>query len=604
MKRFASIDFLRGTAIVIMILLHTLSWFLDFGAILADPNRMALINLVALVVFEYLGGLAGFFLLVSAIGNMISMYKRLQAGKSVDDLVLRQVVGGIILIVFAYLVEGTIGYLGAFGDLMLNLNHPASPDYLRDIFSRSFHFETIHTIAWCVLINGIVQGILSRNGAWKNVKKQIIAYAVMAVIVVAITQPVWMLAQMYGGTNGFPWNMATGAEIQRPYLLDPNTTFLDVLKGVFLTALAGPMEPLTPYLSISFVGSIIGIIMAQPREKIPRSFPRKMMYVGMAMFVVGTIGVILFMITIIQGPYGLDRAIQMYEWFSYHRHWYNNPGNPLSADPLRTTYPETFTFPLAWLWQFLSLNGTAILITMFVIRMVEFRGYGAGFAKKTTFVRRFGFIAFTNYNNQWYLWIIRYVAGMIIIATGLQALAWPSYSGDNTNPYQGMTWGVGLLLVVIIFSAYHGIMLLWERVKYTGTLEWAIGTIAGNLIPSRKSEAGEVQRKRWYQKGQLDVQGGFYNAEWLNVIEEKEIPHASLADSKLAHKLAWACLVSLLFMPACLVTWRLALSAEKTEGKNKYNRRAKIVSIIGICIVLGVLIPLFFLTASDLGFSF
>jgi uncharacterized membrane protein len=147
MKRFSSIDFLRGTAIFIMIALHTISWFLNIDSLLNNINDVPLANVLGLVVLEFLGGLAGFFLLVSAIGNMISMYKRLQSGRSADDLLRNQVITGILLIIFAYLVEGTIGYLGALGDVFHNLNNPAGPNYLSTMFSRWAHFETIHTIA-------------------------------------------------------------------------------------------------------------------------------------------------------------------------------------------------------------------------------------------------------------------------------------------------------------------------------------------------------------------------------------------------------------------------------------------------------------------------
>src|SRR5271157_5983158 len=147
-----------------MLFLHQISWFLNSGALLADINNAPLINLLALLVLEFMGGLAGFFLLVSAIGNMISMYKRLQAGRSVNDLLLNQVVTGILLVIFAYLVEGDIGYLGALGDFFRSMNQIplvlSNPVYAQaywlnlvdTMFSRWAHFETIHTIAWCILI--------------------------------------------------------------------------------------------------------------------------------------------------------------------------------------------------------------------------------------------------------------------------------------------------------------------------------------------------------------------------------------------------------------------------------------------------------------------
>ena len=88
MRRFASIDFLRGIAIVLMIFLHVITHVLNISGFLAQINDIRIINLVAFIILPFLGGLAGFFLMVSAIGNMISMYRHLQAGRSVKDLVI------------------------------------------------------------------------------------------------------------------------------------------------------------------------------------------------------------------------------------------------------------------------------------------------------------------------------------------------------------------------------------------------------------------------------------------------------------------------------------------------------------------------------------
>jgi len=112
MKRYVSLDFLRGLAIFTMIFLHMLNDILNIDALINNVNNIPLINIVALVVFPYLGGLAGFFLMISAIGNMVSMQKRLQRGNPVKELVIRQVVGGTILLIFAMLTESTIGFLG------------------------------------------------------------------------------------------------------------------------------------------------------------------------------------------------------------------------------------------------------------------------------------------------------------------------------------------------------------------------------------------------------------------------------------------------------------------------------------------------------------
>jgi heme/copper-type cytochrome/quinol oxidase subunit 2 len=94
-----------------------------------------------------------------------------------------------------------------------------------------------------------------------------------------------------------------------------------------------------------------------------------------------------------------------------------------------------------------------------------------------------------------------------------------------------------------------------------------------------------------------------HDAEWVNIVDEKDVPYERLVDSKLALKIAAGSIVSLIFMPAAFASWRLAVSAEKTEGKNKYNQVAKILSIVGMCLVIGVMVALSFITLNILGLS-
>jgi len=64
----------------------------------------------------FLGAWAGFFLLVSAFGNMISMQNSLKKGKSVSELIRKQVVKGCLLLIFAVLTESLLGYNGYLGN--------------------------------------------------------------------------------------------------------------------------------------------------------------------------------------------------------------------------------------------------------------------------------------------------------------------------------------------------------------------------------------------------------------------------------------------------------------------------------------------------------
>ena len=91
-KRFASLDFLRGLAIFMMIGLHVVNGILNTDAMLKNMSGNSFLSLSSLIVLPFLGGLAGFFLLISAASNMISMYRRLEKGQSTNTLIVQQVV--------------------------------------------------------------------------------------------------------------------------------------------------------------------------------------------------------------------------------------------------------------------------------------------------------------------------------------------------------------------------------------------------------------------------------------------------------------------------------------------------------------------------------
>ena len=124
MKRFASLDFLRGLALFLMIFLHTLADVLDIDGMMPKINDIPLMNVVALVVVPFLGGLAGMFLLVSSISNMVTMNKHLEKGMSVGILALRQFLGGLLLWLFAMLSEAVLNNYSAMGAIFRNLDDP------------------------------------------------------------------------------------------------------------------------------------------------------------------------------------------------------------------------------------------------------------------------------------------------------------------------------------------------------------------------------------------------------------------------------------------------------------------------------------------------
>ncbi|NHJ39568.1 MAG: DUF1624 domain-containing protein [Asgard group archaeon] len=589
-KRFATLDFGRGIAIFLMVAMHIISYALNIQEKLDNINNLKVINLVALVLLPFYGGLAGFFLIVSAASNMVSMYKDLDHGNSIRNIVLKQVIGGLLLLVFAMLCEGLIGYHGAFGNFFKYLDDPAryfqynplsNYEHFGEIVDYNWqvllwrwnHFETIHTIAWCLILNGCVQGLLSLKKNWQNRRRMIISYAVLAFIIVALTQPVWMLVNRI--VPGYPFELipSTGNMSYVPVLGEDS--WWRIVSAPFLSVLAAPMEPIFPYLAVSFIGSIIGIAITKPREKINKNFPKNMFLVGLGMFIPGFAGVIIIIINVL-GSLGFDEAAGLYQYLPYHRHWTSDFKNYLPI--------------FSWLPQFLCLTGFSVMLIMLLFRLIEYRGKSKAFSDKTKFIRRFGTVAFSNYNNQWIYYIIFFLTSLAI----------------NRDAYVKLYWAGTFLTIFITLIIYHLLLLGWEKIKYIGSLEWLIRTFTNNVIPLRRKRFDPSVK--WWQRGQIDVERMFNNPEWINLndIEDSnkainEKMPAEQRDSKFALILSIVGLVTIIFNAASIIGLFVSLNARKTEGINKRNKAALVMSIIGCVLFAGFYIFCFSVKIGTLG---
>lgn len=554
-KRYISLDFARGIAIFIMLFLHIVQRTLDIEGLMADEviATKAIINLVALILIPFFGGLAGFFLIISAASNMVSMYKHLRNGKSVKSLVIKQIIGGLLLLVFAMLCEGLIGYQGLVGAFFRSLDNPAATNWEVLLWRWNF-FETIHTIAWCLIINGIVQGLLSLKGNWQNTKRLIISYVILAVVVVGLTQPIWMLVGLI--VPGYPFGTYAGNEhvIFMPWI--GTESFWQIFRTPFLGVLASPMEPLFPYLAVSFIGSIIGIVLSKPKEEISKKFPRNTFLVGIGMFVAGLIG-IFFVILQVMSTQGIDGVLEIYMDFPNHRAW----------------SPNKFAFiPMfAWLGQFLAVTGFSLILVILLFRLIEFRGKSEAFANRTKIIRRFGTVAFTNYNNQWIFFFVFFLTSLLFTGTA----------------YQKFGWGGTFTTIIVTYSIYSLILFGWEKINYIGSLEWIIRSITNNVVPTRRQSFDPSVK--WWQRGQVDVKNTFYNASWINLVEISGEPK-EIEESRLALRLSLIGFCSILFIVLNIISLFITINARKVDGKNRHNTAALIISILGITVIVAFIV--------------
>ena len=123
-QRLATLYFARGLSIFLMVILHFITDCLNSKELIDNMSDIPLLNALLFVILPFLGGLAGFFLLVSSTSNMVSMMKHLKGGKSVRSLVIKQLFAGVVLLIFGMVCESLTGYHGTFGKFFLNLDNP------------------------------------------------------------------------------------------------------------------------------------------------------------------------------------------------------------------------------------------------------------------------------------------------------------------------------------------------------------------------------------------------------------------------------------------------------------------------------------------------
>ena len=131
-------------------------------------------------------------------------------------------------------------------------------------------------------------------------------------------------------------------------------------------------------------------------------------------------------------------------------------------------------------------------------------------------------------------------------------------------------------------------------------MEWFIRTITNNLIPVRRARFGPDVK--WWQKGKVDAETQFYNAEWIDIVDQPEIEtdtkdkvvetRTELRDSKLSLTLSLVGLFSIFFFVTSIFGLLIAINSRKREGKNKYNKAGLIISIIAIVVIVGVFVAL------------
>ncbi|MHA1822101.1 MAG: hypothetical protein ACTSU2_03100 [Promethearchaeota archaeon] len=575
MKRYVTIDFMRGLAIFGVVFVHIFSDLFDENSIMNNLNNIPLSFILILILILYLGCWGGMFVMISATGNMFSMYRNLERGKTPLQVAVRQIVMGLILLFFSILVEGTFQRYAFFGTLVPVWG---PPDPTRIVW-HSYSMTPVHCLSVAMIINGIVQGFLSRNQGYKKIKRNLWIYLILTILVIIFTQPIWNFAHslIEGYPNGhYPSSLGLPGDykVQMPLMGAP---FYEYIGKFLLLIVAGGNTPIFPFLAASFVGNIIGLVLIDKSEQ--NHICLKGMLSGLIFIVVGVLVGLAF-------GAGLNEILPIDNSYS------NITGISGGINYL-------------WLPWFSLETGGQIIVIFLLIRLIEFRDKGANFAKHTKFIRRFGIPAFTTYafHRFWALVPVTIISWI----TGI------NYTLDDKS----LSFGFTMLNLLFVFIFIHYLLKLWEKAGYYGSLEWAMGVLAGLLMPSmpkaksilavteEPAEDNINKRKKpkvkWWSLGKIDADKVFYSAEWINKQNKFTMPSKELKnESKLALKLS---VLGIFIFPFAVLSLIIGKNACELEGNNKYCRSSIILSIIDLVIGLILTIILSLITLSSLGIS-
>ncbi len=571
MKRFVTLDILRGASILCMLFLHLVTDLYDMSWIgEAAMDSHPLFDVILLIVAVFFGSWAGLFLMVSATSNTVSMQGNLEKGSTVKSVVVKQVVGGLILLLFAFLAEGTLQYYALFRAARDFFEVGTPIDFTMMIW-RGFMMETIQTIAWCMIINGVVHGLLCINKGHLKAKRNLIIYGILVIVVVIATQPIWDFCKVVAASNG--WGIYPYGEVGDRFVDSPsvNAGFLEYVIKFFLLPLGGRPEPVFPFLAVSFLGSMIGI--AITRKDVSRDWPRWGNLIGVFIMVAG---VVVFVVGGLVGTWDLEGDLMTVLL----------PISPMNFSMFTDIFGG---FSYGWLPWILIITGGQVSMMCICFRLIEHRGNSKVIAEKTKFIRKFGQIPFTFYtfHRTFAMVPLALISLITIPLTGHNVMI----DAKDINGWLTL----GLIAICLLFM--YGIALLWEKVDYIGSLEWMIGTIGAYLLGTpKKSE----KRVPWYRWGARDQQAMFYKADWVTLFEKGDNGGIEFRDSKLAMKMA---IGGYFFPVGTLIGFSMYKTALKTEGENKYAKAARVNSIIAAIVNITLITVLYIIPWGILGIS-
>ncbi|MHA1303529.1 MAG: hypothetical protein ACTSQE_11055 [Candidatus Heimdallarchaeaceae archaeon] len=282
---------------------------------------------------------------------------------------------------------------------------------------------TIQMIAYGLIISAIINFFLLKNEGYKRYKRNIVVYGILSLIILVLTNFVhqWVDSMNWAIPESFPSYVDA---LNKPYWPNEHVQAYNAsFKTYILVLLAGDLEPFFPCLATAFIGSIIGLSLAQPQP------PRRLPLIGICFGIVSIlVGIILLLLKF--------------------------PFSIFNERPAITTY--------------LIQLGGQVSVIMIMIKAVEYRGRANIFANRkfVRYIRKWSMVSLSIFFLEIFdilpKWFLNWTVGNKI---GINFL-------KNSLGYGQLTFAALVGLYSMIW--YDVLIRLWAKVNFTGSFEWLI----------------------------------------------------------------------------------------------------------------------------------
>ncbi len=408
MKRFISFDFIKGVAIIGVLGFHLLNVLYDYEAALKSNPPIPYYLIV--IFFYYVGQFFGLFIILSGIGNVLSMKSQWDSisERTPENLLIEgnkiikiQISRGLLTFLLGFITESLIN-----GLIIMVITE--EQDILNKFVRSLYLSNIIQMIGIGTIVGGIIYiKYLQKYSERIPLSKFLLIISSIFVVVNIILIETLPLIPGFDKYLGNAWR---------------DRNFLQNVGFFLLFPLIGRVFPIFPNLLYIFIGVYLGDILS--KRQLPPGFYRKIIYTSLLLTAIGVL-------------------------FSF-------------IEPRNDYYKNIFEIPLI-------LNG--ILLAIFILfYLIDYRGKTKKFAAKTVLIRKFGLLTLTIWSLQWIMALGLRIAYEFEKFFGSETISF----NQSEYMQGGFTGWEFWCIFIIFFIIYSLIIIGWSKYDYKYSLEWFV----------------------------------------------------------------------------------------------------------------------------------